>query len=103
MPNKVYVITFDATDPSIDHERLKNFLKSSSSDIENWWNHIPNVFLVSTPLDADALSDHIRPFTGRARFLVMEVRPAESEGSLPERAWRWIRSRSSHDELSRAS
>jgi hypothetical protein len=103
MPNKVYFITFDATDPSLDYGRLKNFLKAGNPDIENWWNHIPNVFLINTGLDADAISDLIRPFTGRARFLVMEVHPEESEGSLPERAWQWIRTRSRNDELSRAS
>ena len=103
MPDKVYFITFDATDPSVDHARLKGFLKAGSPNVENWWNHIPNVFLISTGLDADAISDLIRPFTGRARFLVMEVHPEESEGSLPERAWQWICTRSQHDELSRAS
>jgi hypothetical protein len=103
MANKVYFITFDGTDPSVDHARLKSFLKAGSPDVENWWNHIPNVFLISTSLDADAISDLIRPFTGRARFLVMEAHPGDSEGSLPEPAWRWIRTRSGEDEMSRAS
>ena len=103
MANRVFVITFDATDPSVDHDGLKRFLKAGNPDVENWWNHIPNVFLISTGLDADAISDLIRKFTGRARFLVMEVHPGESEGSLPERAWHWIRTRSGDAEMSRAS
>jgi hypothetical protein len=103
MPNRIYLITVDPTDPSVDYDRLKRFLKAGSPDIENWWNHIPHVFMISTLLDADAISDLIRPFTGRARFLVIEVQPAESEGALPERAWRWLQSRSRQDELTSAS
>jgi len=103
MANKIYLITVDPTDPSVDLGRLKTFLKAGSPDIENWWNHIPYVFLVATGLDADAISELIRPFTGHARFLVVEIHPAESEGSLPEKAWRWIRTRSGQDEMSGAS
>jgi hypothetical protein len=103
MANRIYLITVDPTDPSVDLVRLMNFLKAGSPDIENWWHHIPYVFLVATGLTADAISELIRPFTGHARFLVVEVHPSESEGSLPEQAWRWIRTRSGQDELSRAS
>jgi hypothetical protein len=103
MPNRIYLITVDPTDPSVDHDRLKTFLKAGSPDIENWWHHIPHVFMISTRLDADAISDLIRPFTGRARFLVIEVQPGESEGALPEPAWRWIQSRSRQDELTGAA
>ncbi len=103
MPNRIYLITVDPEDPSVDVRGLKNFLKSGSVDIDSWWNHIPNVFMISTGLDADAISDLIRPFTGRARFLVIEVQPAKSEGALPEPAWRWIQNRSRQDELSDAS
>ena len=55
------------------------------------------------PIRIGAISDLIRPFTGRARFLVIEVHPTDSEGSLPERAWRWIRNRSPQDEMTGAS
>jgi hypothetical protein len=103
MANKIYLITVDPTDPSVDLGRLKEFLKSAGPNIENWWHHIPHVFLVSTGLNADAISDLIRPFTGHARFLVVEVHPAESEGLLPEPAWRWIRTRSGQDEMTGAS
>jgi len=103
MSSKIYLITVDSTDPSIDLGGLKNVLKAGSPDIENWWHHIPYVFLVSTRLNANSISELIRPFTGHARFLVVEVDPAESEGSLPEQAWRWIRTRSSQDELSGVS
>ena len=102
MPDRIYLITIDPTDPSADHAGLKRVLKAGSPDINNWWNHIPHVFMVSTNLDADAISDLVRPFAGRARFLVIEVQPEESEGSLPERAWRWIQKRSPHDEMANA-
>ncbi|HEY1933943.1 MAG TPA: hypothetical protein VGG99_18180 [Acetobacteraceae bacterium] len=103
MSNRIYLITIDPTDPSADHARLKAFFKAGSPHIDNWWNHIPHVFMVSTDLDADAISELIRPFAGRARFLVIEVQPEESEGSLPERAWRWIQKRSRHDEMANAN
>jgi hypothetical protein len=102
MSDKIYMITLDSTDPAVETRGLKGFLKSSS-DIKNWWNHIPFVYLVVTNLEADAISDRVRPFTGNARFLVMEVDLAESEGALPEKAWRWIRARSGQGELSSAS
>jgi hypothetical protein len=103
MANRIYLITVDPTDPSADQVGLKKFLKAGSPKVDNWWNHIPHVFLISTGLDADAISDLIRPFMGRARFLVIEVQPEESEGALPEPAWRWIQNRSRHDELTNAS
>jgi hypothetical protein len=61
---------------------------------ENWWNHIPGVFLVVSDKDVGTISKAIRRYTKDARLLVVEANIAESEGLLPERSWRWIRRRS---------
>ena len=97
MSRRTFIITIDPSSPMIDIDGLKSFI-TTSQNIISWWNHIPLVFLVTTDLDADGLSEKVRPFTGKTRFLVMEVNPAECEGSLPRRSWQWIRNRSASEE-----
>jgi hypothetical protein len=84
-----YVIAVDAWNPAVDPTPVKDFIRSSPS-ITNWWNYIPYVFLVTSPLRADELSEALRPHTNGARFFVMQAIPQESEGSLPRRSWEWI-------------
>jgi hypothetical protein len=102
MASRTYIVTIAPSDPSFDIEGLKEFVRHAQ-EIENWWNHIPLVFLITTDLDAETLSERLRPYAGKARFLMMEVNPAESEGALPERGWQWIRRRSQPTELSTVS
>ena len=90
MARQTYIVTLDASDPAIDLDALKEFIKTSPH-IDNWWNHIPFVFLVSTELSAGGLSDLLRRYTKDARLLVMAVDPGESDGWLAERSWQWIR------------
>jgi hypothetical protein len=87
--DRTYIIVVDAWNPAVDPAPVKDFVRNSKS-ITNWWNYIPYVFLVTSPLRADQLSEEMRPYTKGARFLVMRVNPAESEGSLPRRSWEWI-------------
>jgi hypothetical protein len=92
MSRRTYVITFDSSDPTVDLESLKEFVRSSP-DFGGWWNHIPFTFLVTSDLDAETLSEHLRQYTKNAKLLVMEVNPSESDGWLPKRSWTWIRRR----------
>ncbi len=93
MASRTYLITFDLLDPTLDLDALKEFIRTTSI-FENWWNHIPGVFLVVSDKDAGAISNAIRRYTKDARLLVIETNTAESEGLLPERSWKWIRRRS---------
>ncbi len=93
MASRTYIITFDLLDPTLDPDALKEFIKTTQM-FENWWNHIPGVFLVVSDRSAGAISKAIRRYTKEARLLVIETNTAESEGFLPERSWRWIRRRS---------
>ncbi len=102
MSNRTFIVTIDISDPTFDTEGLKAFILSSP-EITSWWNHLPLVFLITTELDAEALSERLRPYAGKARFLVMEVNLAESEGALPERGWDWIRKHSQPAELATAT
>lgn len=90
---RTYIITFDLLDPTADSEALKEFVKTTDL-FENWWNHIPGVFLVVSESNPNTISDAVRRYTKDARLLVMEVSPSESDGWLAERGWKWIRNRS---------
>nr|WP_294550904.1 hypothetical protein [uncultured Rhodopila sp.] len=93
MARRTFLITFDLLDSTLDLDGLKEFVKTTPI-FENWWNHIPGVFLVVSDRDSGAISQAIRPFTKDARLLVVETNVAESEGFLPEKSWQWIRRRS---------
>lgn len=98
---KTYLISLDLLDPTMDLDGLKEFIKTSEI-FENWWNHIPGVFLVVSDRDAAAISKAIRRYTSDARLLVIETNPLDSDGWLSERAWRWVRHRSTTTERSAA-
>lgn len=98
---KTYLISLDLFDPTLDLDGLKEFIKTSTI-FENWWNHIPGVFLVISDHDATAISKQIRRYTNEARLLIIEANPQESDGWLSDRAWRWVRRRSSQSERSAA-
>lgn len=93
MPERTFIIAVDPYAASLDIEDLREHIRTSP-EFHNWWNHIPFVFLVTTDVDADRVSESLARHTNGARFLVMEVNPSESEGWLPERGWNWIRRRS---------
>jgi hypothetical protein len=93
MTSKTYLISLDLLDPTLDLDGLKEFIKTSSM-FENWWNHIPGVFLIVSDRDAAAISAAVRRYTNDARLLVIETKPRDSEGWLSERAWKWVRRRS---------
>nr|WP_294506600.1 hypothetical protein [uncultured Rhodopila sp.] len=93
MANRTFLITFDLLDSTLDLVGLKEFIKTTPL-FENWWNHIPGVFLVVSDADSGAISKAIRRFTKDARLLVVETNIAESEGFLPDKSWQWIRRRS---------
>ena len=93
MASRTYLITLDLLDPTLDLDALKIFVKTSDM-FENWWNHIPGVFLVVSEQSAAAIGKALRRYTKEARLLVVEINTDQSDGWLPETGWKWIRRRS---------
>ena len=93
MTEQTYLIAIDAWNPDFDQKAVKEIIKNHPG-ITNWWNYIPFVFLVVSPLSADELSEALKPHTKDASLLVIETNTRNSEGLLPEPAWNWIRRRS---------
>ena len=93
MDERTFLVALDAADPRVDSMAIRERIRSEPK-FTAWWNHIPYVFLITTPLTEAQVSKRLKPLTQGARFLVVEINPEHSEGWLPERAWRWIRRRS---------
>ena len=93
MTDRTYIIALDGWNPTLNPHVLDGFIRNSTF-ITNCWNDIPFVFIVTSPLDAETLSEHVKEYAPGIRFLVMEANPAASEGSLPPAAWEWIKRRS---------
>ena len=93
MVERTYIVAVDAADPSANSMALRHAVEDNP-DVSEWWNHIPCVYLVTTLLGADELSASFYTRSRIEKFLVMEVNMGESEGLLPDQAWRWIQRRS---------
>jgi hypothetical protein len=93
MTDRTYMLTVDLLDPTLDLDALKEFIKTTPL-FDNWWNHIPGVFLVVSSDSASTISENVRKYTHEARLLVIEVNTLESDGWLTEKGWKWIRRRS---------
>ena len=96
-----YMIVLDAATIGDDYDAVARFITTNAA-FHGWWNHLPYTFLVSTDQDVDTVVDSLRPVTKKARFLVMEVNPRESEGRLPRAGWEWIRLREAPSPLATA-
>jgi hypothetical protein len=90
--SRTYMIVLDAATIASVYDPVVSFI-TTSPVFHGWWNHLPYTFLVTSDLDADGISERLRPHTKKARFLVIEVNPTESEGRLPRKSWEWIRHR----------
>jgi len=89
MSERTYLVAIDAWHTNHDVSPVKKFIRTSP-DITNWWNYIPYVFLIETSWSADELSNALKEHTKDASLLVIEAKPQNSQGLLPERAWTWI-------------
>lgn len=88
--SRTYMIVLDAATIGDSDDVIARFI-TTDLRFHRWWNYLPFTFMVTTDLDAEAISEALRPLTGTARFLVMAVDPSESEGRLPRAGWQWIR------------
>ena len=94
MSNHTYMLALDANFAQADLERIQRYV-TTSQDFTSWWNHIPMVFMLDTPLPADTISRRLHELAPEARFLLTEVNLTVSEGWLPETSWKWIEKRAS--------
>ncbi len=90
MADCIFLIAVDIGDTRLDHDRVRQFIKTSP-DFIGWWNYIPAVYLVHTTLSADEISERLEEHTTKARFFVMQVDPQNSQGWLPAASWQWIK------------
>lgn len=100
--SRTYMIVLDAATIASDYDGVVRFI-TTAPIFHGWWNHLPYTFLVTTDLDADAISESLKPHVKHARFLVIQVDPTQSEGRLPRKGWQWIRHREEQVDLARAS
>ncbi len=89
MSERTYLVAIDAWNTTHDVSVVKDFIKSSTM-ITDWWNYIPYVFLLVSPLTANELSDALKPYTKDAGLLVIEANPGSAQGMLRKTAWEWF-------------
>ncbi len=90
MDNRIFAIVFDRTDPTVDVAGLRGLIRQSGL-FPKWWGHIPGVFLVTSAMSAEDITEKVRRFTRDASMLVIAVDAQQSDGWLPEIAWPWLR------------
>jgi hypothetical protein len=89
MSERTYLVAIDAWNTTHDVSMVKDFIMDSPV-ITDWWNYIPYVFLLVSPLSADELSDALKPYTRDASLLVIEANSGSAQGLLPKTAWKWL-------------
>ena len=89
MSTRHFILSFDPTDPDLDYPGVTNIIKQSGC-FRAWWHHLPYVFLVSSDMTAEAISDLFRSHANGARFLIAAIDLAATEGNLTQQGWDWI-------------
>lgn len=90
MSERFFLISVDWDHPDLDAAGFRAFIRDGKL-CTKWWNHIPTLFIVCSDESAETIAERLRPFTRSASLLVMGVNPSNSEGSLTDRGWDWIR------------
>ncbi|MEY9573000.1 hypothetical protein ABIE88_000576 [Bradyrhizobium diazoefficiens] len=83
------MVTFffdDKVNLSVLHQYLND-----SVDIQGFWNYVPLVYCIKSPLNATELTHKLTPFFA-AGFVVAEINPQNLDGRLPagQTAWQWF-------------
>jgi hypothetical protein len=88
-PGNTYALTICPDAPNRARSALIEVLKTDER-VTGWWNHLPNLYLLTSDRTAAVISDMVEPAIKPWSFLVIRVDPADAQGWLPERAWPWI-------------
>ncbi|WP_461318690.1 hypothetical protein [Bradyrhizobium barranii] len=86
---KIYMVTFfldEKTSLPVLHQYLND-----SVDIQGFWNYVPLVYCIKSPLNATELTHKLSAFF-TAGFMVAEINPQNLNGRLPagQPAWEWF-------------
>ena len=87
---KIYLVTYSTDinfDNSIVRQKINELLNKGY--IFDWWYYIDNTYLVACSLDINTLCNQIYSSINR-HFLVVEIKPENTQGWLPKEAWDWI-------------
>ena len=85
----VYAVNYDLKQPGRDYNGLYRAITSLGPS----WHYLGSTWLVDTHLTAAGIAASLRPhIDNNDRLLVIRV-TRESDGWLPEDAWRWINER----------
>jgi hypothetical protein len=82
-----YIINFFAE--GVNVWTLTRYLHDSR-DIIAYWNYIPLVYCVKSPLLATELAAKLQPYFPLGRFMIVEINAKNMNGMLPEEAWTWF-------------
>ena len=86
---KIYMITF-FVDNRTNLEALHRYL-ADSVDVQGFWNYIPLVYCIKSPLSSTELSNKLEAFLP-AGFAVAEINIRNIDGRIPagKPAWDWF-------------
>ena len=87
---KNYLIIFDNAQPGYDFTFFHNFIVNSPQ-VNDWWHHFANVYVITTSLDAKIIADSIITNFPGLRFFVLNINFNEYNGVLHTNAWNWIK------------
>ena len=85
---RLLLVTFSLRNPSKDYS---GFFVAIRGNALNWWHFIEQSCVVSTTHDADAFARLLFPHLETSdSVLVVEIKPHQFQGWLPQAAWEWL-------------
>jgi len=82
----IYAISYDLKKPGQNYDDLYEELKSFGG----YWHYLDSIWLVSTDLSADQMSERMKIHTDANDFFLIIRVVADYQGWLPKEAWDWI-------------
>jgi hypothetical protein len=83
----IYVVAVER----VPNRPVPSFIACLSADGRSFWRMLYNVWLVDTPLSADALYQTLSPHLMQADSLLIIRATDDFAGFLPKPAWDWLR------------
>ena len=84
---RTYLLNFSAA--GVNLAALHQYIVDSK-EIRAYWNYIPYVYGIKTPLSSSELSLKLQPFFPNGNYLISEIFPWNIDGILPNAAWSWF-------------
>lgn len=87
-----YIIIFDYTQIQFETSEIHRYI-TTSPQVTDWWHYLPNVYIVSTGMTIQIMTQSMtRDFPGM-RFFISRIDPSEVNGILPQKAWDWFKNK----------